>query len=105
MKFSNLLLFAAGVPLLAAAQVDRATPAVSNANAPVAPLQYQSVFADYVVAKEPAQSPDKGWVRSNRAVLGDQAEAPVSGQQADTAASTKASAPAHEQHEHEGAHK
>ena len=62
MKLSYLLLFAAGMPLLASAQADQAMPAAADPNAPVPPLQYRSVFADYVAAKEPTRSPDKAWV-------------------------------------------
>ncbi|SDE63662.1 hypothetical protein SAMN05428966_109286 [Massilia sp. PDC64] len=106
MKFSHLLLFAAGVPLLAAAQADRAMPDASSPNAPVAPLQYRSVFADYVTASAPVQSPDKAWAAANRAVLGDQAEASAPGQQAGAGAAPATSAKtAHDQHDHEGSHK
>lgn len=61
MKFTHLLLFAAGVPLLAAAQADRDMPAAADPSAPVTPLQYHSVFADCVPDKPLAQSPDKRW--------------------------------------------
>jgi hypothetical protein len=91
MKFSHLLLFAAGVPLLASAQADQATPAAAAPNAPVPPPQYRSVFADYVAAKEPARSPDKAWLPANRAVMGADGEA-------------TASPPMPDKHEHEGAH-
>lgn len=81
-------------------------PAAADANAPVTPLQYQSVFADYVTVKEPSQSPDKGWVRANRALLGDQADALAPAAQPEAGASQKASVPApmHGKHEHKGAH-
>lgn len=95
MKLSHLLLFAAGMPLLAFAQADHAMPAAADANAPVPPLQYRSVFEDHVAAKEPTRSPDQAWVAANRAVMG-----------ADGVAD-KASEP-HPmpgKHEHGGAHK
>jgi len=110
MKFSHLLLFAAGVPLLASARTDRPIPAAADAHAPVAPLQYQSVFADYLTAKEAPESPDKTWVRANRAVLGGQAAAPApapapGAQPAAGAAGKSANPqPMHGKHEHHGAH-
>jgi hypothetical protein len=110
MKFSHLLLFAAGVPLVASAQAQHAMPAVADANAPVTPLQYQSVFANYVVVKDAPQSPDKDWIRANRALLGEEAETPastsISGDQPAAGASQKAPtpAPAQGKHEHKGAH-
>lgn len=95
MKLSHLLLFAAGMPLLASAQADQPMPAAADPNAPVAPLQYRSVFEDHVAAKEPARSPDQAWVDANRAVMG-----------ADGVAD-KASGPhpMTDKHEHGGAHK
>ena len=106
MKFSHLLLFAAGVPLLASAQADRAMPAATDANAPVPPLQYRSVFEDYVVAKEPSLSPDKGWVFANRELMGSQAESAASDAQSTTGASGKTSERKRMpgKHEHKGAH-
>lgn len=112
MKFSHLLLFAAGVPLLASAHAQHAMPAVTDANAPVTPLQYQSVFADYAVVKDAPQSPDKDWIRANRALLGEEAETPASTsrsvEQPAAGASQKAPAPApaptQGKHEHKGAH-
>jgi hypothetical protein len=96
MKYSHLLLFAAGMPLLASAQADQAMPAAADPNAPVPPLQYRSVFEDRVAAKEPARSPDKTWVAANRAVMG-----------ADGEVTASHAPPAHGvpgKHEHEGAH-
>ena len=106
MKFSHLLLFAAGVPLLASAQTERPMPAAADADAPVTPLQYQSVFADYVAAKEAPQSPDKVWVRANRVVLGEEAEALAPSGQAAAGAPEKTvePEPMHGKHEHKGAH-
>lgn len=108
MKFSHLLLFAAGVPLLASARTDRPIPAAADARAPVAPLQYQSVFADYLTAKEAPESPDKTWVRANRAVLGGQAAAPAPAPGAQPAAGAAGKSanpqPMHGKHEHHGAH-
>jgi hypothetical protein len=106
MKFSHLLLLAAGMPLLVSAQTERAMPAAADANAPVTPLQYQSVFADYVTVKDAPQSPDKGWVRANRAVQGDEAEAPPPSDQPTIGASDKDAKPEpmHGKHEHQGAH-
>jgi hypothetical protein len=106
MKFSYLLLAVAGLPLFAFAQTDRSMAAAADANAPVAPLQYQSVFADYVPAKEPLQSPDKGWIRANRTLLGDETVPSASSGQ--PAAGTSQGGAAHEQkhgqHEHKGMH-
>jgi hypothetical protein len=106
MKISYLLLFAAGLPLLASAQTERSIPAAADANTPVPPLQYQSVFADYVTAKEAQESPDKGWIRANHALLGD--EAKPSAWSAQPIATSSQAAPAPEQkhgkHEHKGTH-
>lgn len=106
MKFSHLLLFAAGVPLLASAQAQQAMPAAADANGSATPLQYQSVFADYVTVKDAPQSPDKSWVRANRVLLGEETEAPASGRQPDAGASQKAPTPEpmHGKHEHKGTH-
>jgi len=106
MKFLHLLLSAAGVTLLASAQAQQAMPAAADTNALVTPLQYQSVFAGYVPLKEAAQSPDKGWVGANRAVLGDEAPPPASGEKPTAGVSQKAPAPEpmHGKHEHKGTH-
>ncbi len=106
MKFSHLLLLAAGVPLLASAQAQQAMPAAADANAPVAPLQYQSVFAGSVGAKEAPQPPEKGWVRANRALLDEEATFPMSGEQstAPVPQKTTKTVPAHDKHKHEGVH-
>jgi len=106
MKFPHLLLFAAGVPLLAFAQAQQAMPAAADANATVTPLQYRSVFNDYVAAKDSPQSPDKGWIRANFAVLGGEATAPAPGEQSTAGASPKTSTPepTHAKHEHKGTH-
>jgi len=106
MEFSHLLLFAAGVPLLACAQADRTIPAAADANAPVTPLQYHSVFTDYVVVKEAPQAPDKGWIRSNRALLGEETPAPAADQHSAAGTSRQAPTlePIHGKHEHKGAH-
>jgi hypothetical protein len=106
MKFSHLLLLAAGVPLLASAQTDRPMPPAADANAPVTPLQYQSVFADYVTVKEAPQSPDKGWIRANRAVLGEDTDVSAPSGQPTGGSSEKTAKPEpmHGKHEHKGAH-
>lgn len=107
MKFSHLLLFAAGVPLFACAQADRGMPAAADANTPVTPLQYHSVFTDYVGVNEAPQSPDKGWIRTNRALLGEETPAPAAGETA-TAGTSKdvpKPEPMHSTHEHKEAHK
>jgi len=106
MKFSHLLLFAAGVPLLACAQADRMIPAAADANAPVTPLQYHSVFTDYIVAKEAPQSPDKGWTRANRALFGEETQAQAVSEQstAGTSRQSPTPEPMHGKHEHKGAH-
>lgn len=106
MKLLHLLLFAAGVPLLASAQAERLMPAAADANAPVTPLQYQSVFTDYITVKEAAQSPDKGWIRANRALLVDETESPASSDQPAASALQKVpkAQPLHGKHEHRGAH-
>jgi hypothetical protein len=92
MKFSHLLLCAAGMPLFACAQTEQAMPAAADPNAPVSPLQYRSVFADYLAAKEPARSPDKAWVAANRAIAGADAD-------------TFEPQPTPAKHEHQGAHR
>jgi hypothetical protein len=106
MKFPHLLLFAAGVTLLASAQAQQAMPAAADANAPVTPLQYQSVFAHYVPLKEATQSPDKGWIGANRALLGDEAAAPAPGEKPTAGVSPKAPKPEPMpgKHEHKGTH-
>lgn len=106
MKFSHLLLVAAGVPLLASAQTERSMPAAADAKAPVTPLQYQSVFVDYVATRDVAQTPDKGWVRANRELLGDQAKDPVSSGQPPSATSETVpkTDSMHGKHEHKGTH-
>ena len=107
MKFSDLLLFAAGVPLLASAQAQQPMPAAADANVPVLPLQYQSIFADAIASKDTPQSPDKGWIRANRVLLGEQAANPVKAEQPTADASRKESAgePMHDKHEHQGMHR
>lgn len=82
MKCSHLLLLAASVPSLAFAQNREPVLAAADANAPVAPLQYHSVFADYVPPMDPQQTPDKGWIRANQLLLGEQTMAPMVGSQA-----------------------
>lgn len=106
MKFSHLLLLAAGVPLLASAQPERSMPPAADANAPVTPLQYQSVFADYVTAREASQTPDKGWVRANRVLLDEQAGGAASGDRPTSGTSETAlkPEPMHGKHEHKGTH-
>jgi hypothetical protein len=106
MKLSHLLLFAAGVPLLACAQADRMIPAAADAEAPVTPLQYHSVFTDYVAVKEAPQPPDKGWVRANRALLGEETPPQAVGEQSTAGTSRQAPTPEpmHGKHEHKGAH-
>lgn len=106
MKFSHLLLLVAGVPLLASAQTNRSLPAAADAKAPVTPLQYQSVFVDYFSAKDAAQTPDKGWSRANRALLGDQADDAASGGQptSGTSEAVPKPVPMHGKHEHKGTH-
>jgi hypothetical protein len=96
MKYLHLLLFAAGMPLLASAQADQAMPAAAAPNAPVPPLQYRSVFEDDTVAKEPARSPDKAWVAANRAVMGAEGES--------TAPDAPPAPGVADKHEHGGAH-
>jgi hypothetical protein len=104
MKFPYLLLFAVGVPLLASAQTGRSMPASADADAPVAPLQYRSVFANYVTAKEAQESPDKGWIRANHALLGDEAKPSASSAQPTATSSQTASEQKHGKHEHKGTH-
>lgn len=106
MKSLHLLLFAAGMPLLASAQPERAMPAAADANAPVTPLQYQSVFADYVTVTDAPQSPDKTWILANRSLLDEdaagaaQAGQPVAGKSDEVVKPE----PMHGKHQHEGAH-
>lgn len=106
MKLSHLLLFAAGVPVLAFAQPRQTMPAAADANAPATPLQYQSVFADAVASKDIPSSPDKGWIRANHVLVGDEAAAPVTVEQTTADAFRKASTaePTHGEHEHKGTH-
>jgi hypothetical protein len=81
-------------------------PAAADANTPVTSLQYQSVFADYVTAKEVPQSPDKGWVRANRALLGDETAPSASSVQLAAGTSQGGAVPEqkHGKHEHKGTH-
>jgi hypothetical protein len=81
MKFIHLLLCVAGVPLLASAQTERAMPAAADLKVPVTPLQYHSVFFDYVPLRDMPQSPDKDWVRANCALAGKFGELPASDDQ------------------------
>lgn len=69
-RFSLLLLAAAGVPLLVHAQAVRTPAAVTDPNATVPALQYQSVFTGQPAQPESAPTPDKVWVQANRDVAG-----------------------------------
>ena len=106
MKFSHLLLLAAGVPLFASAQVRQPMPAAADPTVTVTPLQYQSVIAHYLPLKEAPQSPDKSWVGANRAVLADDVAAAPSGEEPAAGISQTAPAPQpmHGKHEHKGTH-
>ncbi|TFW36153.1 hypothetical protein [Massilia horti] len=95
-QLSLLLCVMLGAPLIACAQTAR-TPAAADEKSPVPTLQYQSVFADYVAAKEPEQTPDRNWKRANRIVAGD--SAPPAQTQAPAAQDTTAS-PATGTHSH-----
>ena len=97
MKFLHLLLLAAGMPLLASAQTERSMPAAADAKAPVTPLRYQSVFADYMTAKDALHTPDKGWVRANRLLLDEQSTSGTPG-------TVPRPEPMHGKHEHKGTH-
>lgn len=106
MKFSHLLLFAAGVTLLTSAHAQQATPAAADANAPVPPLKYRSVFADVVAPKAAQPSPDRSWVRANQALLTDDPAPSASGEKSAAGTSQKETAPppSHGQREHKGMH-
>jgi hypothetical protein len=106
MKFAHLLLFAAGVTLLASVRAQQALPAAADATAAVPPLQYESVFTDTAAPKAEPQSPDKTWVHANRTLLGDGRDAPATGDMptADAPEKTFAPAPHHGQHDHKGTH-
>lgn len=68
MKRTRLLLLAgACLPLLVQAQP---APKVTDADATVPPLTYQSAFADYRPAAAAKTSPDKVWIAANREVSG-----------------------------------
>ena len=69
-RFSLLLLAAAGVPLLVHAQAVRTPAPVTDPNATVPALQYQSVFTGQPATPESASTPDKVWVQANRDVAG-----------------------------------
>jgi hypothetical protein len=94
------------MPLLASAQTERSMPAAADAKAPVTPLQYQSVFADYMTAKDALHTPDKGWVRANRLLLDEQSEGATSGEQSTsgTPGTVPRPEPMHGKHEHKGTH-
>lgn len=67
MKHLHLLCIAvAGAPVAVFAQ--HATQAVADATAPVAPLQYRSVFTGFQPLRDTAESPDKVWIAANRAL-------------------------------------
>jgi hypothetical protein len=102
MKFSYLLLYAASTPLLAFAQTERAMPAGADVKAPVMPLQYHSIFVNYVPLRDVPQSPDKGWVLANRALTSQSGEPPASHDQPTAGVSQEMPMP--KQHEHKGAH-
>lgn len=62
-----LMLAVACVPLLASAQ---ATSGAADAGAKVAPPVYRSAFTDFRQSEEPADTPDKAWLRANQALAG-----------------------------------
>lgn len=69
MKSHHLLLLAvASAPLLVHAEPVPTSMAVTDANAAVPQLNYQSAFAEYKPAGELQTTPDKVWVRSNQQV-------------------------------------
>jgi hypothetical protein len=78
MKFRYLLLYAAGMPLVASAHAERAMPAAADLKVPVTSLQYHSVFIDYVPLRNMPRSPHKDWVRANRALACQSGEPPAS---------------------------
>lgn len=78
-RYHLLLLAVAGAPLLIHAEPVRTSTAVTDANAAVPQLNYQSAFSDYKPAGDSQATPDQVWVRSNQQVTGqDSSGAPES---------------------------
>lgn len=69
-RISLLLLAAAGLPLLVHAQSARSPAAVTDANAVVPALQYESVFAARPAGQEAPATPDKIWLKANQDLAG-----------------------------------
>lgn len=68
-RFRLLHLAVASMPMVVQAQSAQVA-AVTDASAAVPPPKYQSAFADYVRAEEPALSPNKQWVQASREMAG-----------------------------------
>lgn len=74
MKSIRLLpLAVAAVSFAASAHTASPLPAVTDTNAPVAPLHYQSVFPEKTAADDNQPTPDKVWIQVNRALAGEAA--------------------------------
>ena len=69
-RYHLLLLAVASAPLLVHAEPVRTSTAVTDPNAAVPQLHYQSAFANYKPLGEQQATPDKLWVRSNQEVSG-----------------------------------
>lgn len=67
-RYDLLLLAVASAPLLVHSQPVGTSTAVTDANAAVPQLSYQSAFAEVKPAVKPQTTPDKIWVRSNQQV-------------------------------------
>lgn len=67
-RYHLLLLAVASAPLLIHAEPVGTPAAVTDVNAAVPQLSYQSAFSEYRPAGDPKVSPDKVWVRSNQLV-------------------------------------
>lgn len=71
-RYDLLLLAVASAPLLIHAEPVRTSTAVTDANAAVPQLSYQSAFAESKPAVKPQTTPDRIWVRSNQQVSGEE---------------------------------
>lgn len=72
MKSTRLLpLAVAAVSFAASAHTTGSLPAVTDPNAPVAPLHYHSVFPESPARDDNQPTPDKVWIRANRELAGE----------------------------------
>lgn len=78
-RYHLLLLAVASAPLLIHAEPVRKSTAVTDVNAAVPQLSYQSAFTYYKPARDSQTTPDKTWVRANQEVSGQESSDASSG--------------------------